>query len=170
MQRRRLKSVEVGDNGVPKKRRRIYSNIQSSIPDTDDYKHAPSLPSMLEFSCDQHVPAHSGDELFSTSDDELNFFYEPSSPNMEDIIMNANEEHPLGNFAILPTEIIHSILSSLEKSDLAVLASVSAEMCVAVCGYVYTPTGLNNILPKYSEGGFADPMDFTELGVSNSSL
>lgn len=164
MQRRRLKSGEIAANtaGLPKKRRRIHSNIQSSTSDTE---HALSLPSVLEFSCDQHVQGQSDDELLSTSEVELNFFYEPNSPDKDDMVMNAKERHPLGWFATLPTEIIHLILASLENSDLAALASVSAEMCVAVCGYVYTRTGLNNILPKYLEGEFADPMEFANLGV-----
>ena len=163
MQRRRLKYVEIENtDGLPNKRRRVYSKIRSDI---DCSIHALSLPSVLEFSGDQHVPAQTGDELLTTSEDELNFFYEPNSPDKDDIITNAKEEHPLGCFLTLPTEIIHLILALLENSDLAALASVSAEMCVAVCGYVYTPTGLNNILPKYLEGEFADPMEFTKLGV-----
>lgn len=165
--RRRSRVPEVVNNDVPTKRMKTSFSIQSSASDSDYHEHAPpqqSLPCRVGFS-DQCVPSQGSDELLSMSSDELNFFDEPCLSKMKYVKVDTNKDHPLGYFAALPTELFHLVLKFLDNVDLGSLANVSAEMCIVVCGYVYTPVGVCNVLPKYSEGDFAEPMEFTELGV-----
>ena len=158
------------DDGITK-RQKSNPNIQSN---TKDFcMQAASLQPLSHMTCnlefgDQLVPSQSFG-VFSVANEgfQLNFFDDTcnclSSDN--DTKVEVNKEHPLGYFSLLPTELFHYMLALLENSDLSTLASLSAEMCTVVCGYVYTPIGLNHVLPQYSEGDFVEPMKFTEIGL-----
>lgn len=148
------------NNGHPKRRRTDASIVKCECQS--------ALSFSAEFS-DQLVPSEGGDMLISVTpgdDFQLNFFDDPCLPNVIDAMVEveAKEEHPLGYFATLPTELFHLVLALLDNSDLGTLANVSVEMCIVVCGYVYSTAGLNNVIPQYSEGDFAEPMEFTHLG------
>ena len=157
----------------PARRPRTYSESDSGSGFTKRFKsdngqHAVSHP--LSCSTDQCVPSCYGAELEIYSDGlQVDFFDDPCSSHYV-VDKTAEEcskveEHPLGSFAVLPPEMFHLVLSLLEISDIDALARTSAEMCAAVCGYVYTPVGLNSVLPQYSEGDFAEPVEFNQLGM-----
>lgn len=159
--RRHRVSDATNSEGVPTKRRRTSS---LSISDSQ-LLTGTSQPVACSVGCsDQCVPTQSHEQL---SPDRCSEGYLPDFYN--DAILSKEEDkqssgHPLGYFASLPTELFHGVLSLLESSDLATLASVSSEMCSAVCGYVYSPGGLHLVLPQYSEGNLADTSEFSELG------
>lgn len=165
--RRRSRASESanGDSGPTKRQR---TNVSFQLSSSDHHQHTASHQPLLcsmEFG-DQRVPSQNGDVLLFSADPDdglqLSLFDSPSSSTVK---MEAGRKHPLGYFAVLPTEIFHLVLALLENSDLGVLANASGEMCIAVCGYVYTPAGLDLVLPQYSKGDFAEPWEFTQLGT-----
>ena len=165
-----VKSIHPRPGNSSRRRPRTYSDGESGLTKrfkSDSRQHAVSQA--LSCSTDQCVPSCYGAEFEIYSDGlQLDFYDDPCSSYAVDKKAEECrklEEHPLGSFALLPPEIFHLVLSLLEISDLDVLARTSAEMCVAVCGYVYTPVGLSRVLPQYSEGDFAEPMEFNQLGT-----
>ena len=161
------KSIHLRPGNSSRKRPRTYESDSGFTKryKSDYEQYAVSRP--LSCNTDQCVPSCNGDEsLFPVAHNDglqLDFFDDYCLSNSID---KKSEEHPLGSFAVLPPEMFHLVLALLENSDLDVLASTSAEMCVAVCGYVYTPVGLNFVLPQYSEGDFAEPLEFNHLGMT----
>lgn len=166
-----VKSVHPMPGNSSRKRPRTYndSNIESRpIKHFKDVsgRYAVSRPFKV-CSTDQCVPSF-GAELEIYSDGlQVDFYADPCSVDKktEEKECSRLEEHPFGSFALLPPEIFHLVLSLLEISALNALARTSAGMCAAVCGYVYTPAGLKSVLPQYSEGDFAEPMEFNRLGT-----
>ena len=156
-----------------RRRPRTYSDSDNGFSKRfkgDSRQCAVSQPSSC--STDQCVPSCYGVEVEIYSDRlQVDFYDDPCSLHAvnkkTEVECSKLEEYPLGNFAVLPPEIFHLVLSLLEISDLDALAMTSAEMCAAVCGYVYTPAGLNSVLPQYSEGDFAEPMEFNQLGTTH---
>ena len=165
-----IESIHPRPGNSSRRRPRTYSDDDSGFTKrfkSDSRQHAVSRA--LSCSTDQCVPSCYGAELEIYPDGlQVDFYDDPCSPCAMDKKADGCselEEHPFGSFAVLPPEIFHLVLSLLEISDLDALARTSAEMCAAVCGYVYTPAGLNSVLPQYSEGDFAEPMEFNRLGT-----
>ena len=151
-------------SGSSSRRRRRTHEIDSAFTKRykSDYEQDVSQP--LSCSSDQSVPCNDDSDVFSAAIDceqQTDFFDDPF---IHYGIDEKVEDHPLGSFSVLPPEIFHLVLRLLENSALDALASTSGEMCAAVSGFVYTLGGLNLVLPQYSEGDFAEPLDFNCLG------
>ena len=167
-----IKSVHSSSGNSSRRRPRTYSDSDSGPTKrfkSDSRQHAASQP--LSCSTDQCVPSCYGTELEIYSDGMQVDFYSDrcslyAADERAEVECSKLEEHPLGIFALLPPEIFHLVLSLLEISDVDAVARTSSEMCAAICGYVYTPAGLNSVLPQYSEGDFAEPMEFHQLGMT----
>ena len=170
-----VKSVHPRPGNLSRRRPRTYSDSNVDSRPIKRFKsvsgqYAVSQPFKI-CSTDQCVPLF-GAELEIYSDGlQVDFYDDPYSPHKvdkktEEEDCSKLEECPLGSFALLPPEIFHLVLSLLEISALDTLARTSAGMCAAVCGYVYTPAGLSSVLPQYSEGDFAEPMEFNRLGMT----
>ena len=159
--RRRTRTYSASDSGLTKRFK------------SDSVQHTVSQP--LSCSTDQCVPSCCGAELEIYSDGLQVDFFDDSCSSCYVVHKTVKEhskveEQPLGGFVALPPEIFHVVLSLLEILDIDALARTSAEMCAAVCGYVYTPVGLNSVLPQYSEGDFAEPMEFNQLGMYDNVM
>jgi hypothetical protein len=170
-----VKSVHPRAGNSSRKRPRTYSDSDSGT--TKRFKSI-SRQYAVSQSCstDQCVPSLGAElEIYYSDGLQVDFYDDPCSSckadkKTEEEECNKLEEHASGNFALLPPELFHLILSLLEVSDLDALAVTSAGMCAAVCGYVYTPAGLSSVLPQYSEGDFAEPMEFNQLGMTYSGI
>ena len=81
------------------------------------------------------------------------------------------EWHSMGVFFCLPLEILQFIFTFLDCNSLGILGLSSSELCAAVQNYVYTHTGLKQVLPR-APNSFSEQVtmsQFGELGKSKSS-
>ena len=82
------------------------------------------------------------------------------------IVKQSLEQHSMGVFSCLPLEILQFIFTFLDRNSLGILGLSSSELCTAVRSYVYTNTGLKQVLPRApnSSSEEVDTSQFRELG------
>ena len=67
---------------------------------------------------------------------------------------------PKGYFVLLPTEVLHALLTLLDHRELAALGRTSSELLYAVEGFVFTHAGVRHVLPPLT----GSPSHFAALG------
>ena len=73
------------------------------------------------------------------------------------------EQHSMGVFSCLPLEILQFIFTFLDCNSLGILGLSSSELCAAIRSYVYTNTGLKQVLPR-APNSFSEQVNANQFG------